>query len=238
VADEEVHDVVADLDRDVPVALRRQAEHVEFRGRVPRGPVRVHRQLRAGHVGPAEQLERAGGSGVDRVLREDGETELTGEGPEPVRVVRTANGVVVVQVEPGRNARVRRRSEEVLVAGQLGEHGDGVGVAVGPGVELVDQEHVGVVGRDDVEDGIDLGGRISGQRRGQIGVQHAGGASVQAGVECGEAHRVGPSSLDRCSRPGPRGDGTGGERERNEEALHGPNDATWCRPPVTSSRHG
>ena len=82
VRDEEVHGLAADQDRDVPVALGREPQDVDFVRRVE-----GRRDQVPGHVLPLEELERAHLVVRDRVLREHDHPELPRERAEAERVV-------------------------------------------------------------------------------------------------------------------------------------------------------
>ena len=134
---------------------------------------------------------------------------------------------LLLRSKPGRDAGVRRRGEEVGVAGELGEHGDGGGVAVGAGVELVDQQHVGVVDRHDVEHRAQLGavvGRIVVEGALQVGRQPPGCAAVQAGVERGEANGFAAALLSVSRLAGGHGGqcGDGGKQAECSEHVEQP----------------
>ena len=90
-AHEEVHTPPAvELERQVPVALRREPEHVQFVLRVPvlrGGRLGVVRQQGTRHVLPEEVLERAHVLVVDPLARIHGHAELARELAEPKRVV-------------------------------------------------------------------------------------------------------------------------------------------------------
>src|SRR5690606_4201090 len=91
VGGQQVHGFAADADRQVPVGLGGQPQVTEFFRGVPVGRFGgpgVVRELRAGHVGPAEVLE--GADLLDRVLGEHHHPVLAGELPEAEGVVRAA----------------------------------------------------------------------------------------------------------------------------------------------------
>ena len=81
-----VNDPVADANRNVPVALGREAEDFERVVGVEGRAVGAHREPRARHVLPAEGPEGANGARVDRVLRQHGHAVLAFEGPEAVGI--------------------------------------------------------------------------------------------------------------------------------------------------------
>jgi hypothetical protein len=114
-----VNDLAAHQHRHVPEALGREAEHLQFGGRVPVARLRrrgVVRQAGARHVLPQEGLEGADLVVEDRVLGEHGHAELAREGTEAQRVVAVAGGpdpgrrdAVVVEIKAGGDAGVGRR---------------------------------------------------------------------------------------------------------------------------------
>jgi hypothetical protein len=112
-----------DLDRHVPVRLRRQPHDLELLGAVPVGRLRSLRVVGkpgVGHRGPQHVLECAHLIGDDREAREHDHPVLPGELAEPEGIVRPTDGPVVVEVEPGLDARVRRGDEEVGVVDRVG----------------------------------------------------------------------------------------------------------------------
>ncbi len=207
VRDEEVHGLVADLDRHVPVRLGREPEVLELVRGVPvrrRGGGRVVGQQRARHVGPPEGLERAHRVGVDGVPRVDDHAVLAGEEPEAEGVVTPglgagfAHDAVVVEVVAARDPGVGRRDVRVGVVDRtrvrvadleevVAEQVHGLRVVV----ELVDQQHVGARALDGLGHVVRLPDRAGvGVRVGQVGGQAPGGGAVERGVERREAHRV------------------------------------------------
>ena len=167
-AHQEVDHLGADADRNVPVALRREPEHLELLARVPVGRLRGRRivgQERARHVLPEEPLARADVVVRDWKPRVHRHAELPREGPEPEGVVRTADRAVVVEVEARGDASVGRRNERVAVVNRacavlrdrqkvlLEQPGGETAFDV---VELVDQQHVGSRTPDDLGDGARL----------------------------------------------------------------------------------
>ena len=208
VRDEEVHRLPTDPDRHVPMGLRGQPEDLELLGRVPvcgSGRRRVVGQHRTRHVLPQEVLEGADVVGVDGVLRVDHHAELPLERPEPERVVATADGAVVVEVEAAGDAGVGRRDVGVGVVHRrraVVRNREVVGTEQVDRsrvvVELVDQEDVGIHPLDGLGDVL----RLQVARRGEIGRQLPGGAAVQGRVERREPDGV----VLRARRARVRGD--------------------------------
>ena len=172
-ADEEVHDLAAHDQRDVPVRLGRQPDHVELLGRVEvagGGRGRVVGQARARHVLPAEVLEGPHEALGDGVAGVDLHPELTGKEAEAEGVVGATDRAVVVEVKARRDAGVRRRRVAVAVVDRRSTVApDGevvVSEQAGGGarlveIELVDEQHVGAHALDDLRHraGLGVGGR-------------------------------------------------------------------------------
>ena len=109
--DEEVHGLLADLDRHVPVALGREPDVLELVRRVPVGRRGSPGRRAAGRRAcqPTEALEGPDRLGVDRVPRVDDHAVLAGEQPEPEGVVAAPDRPVVVEVVSARDPGVGRR---------------------------------------------------------------------------------------------------------------------------------
>ena len=210
VADEEVDALVADLDRQVPVALGG-----ETKGGARLLVMEAFGDEVARHVGPAELLEGARPLGVDRVLAVDDHAVLPRELAEAEGIVRAAHGAVRVEVLTGGDARVARGDVAVGVL-------DGVRAAlpdlevVVPEevrglrrvVELVDEEHVGV-------DALDRLGDVAGLLVGAVSevlLELALRRTVEGGVEGREAHPV-VGLLPRAGTILCEGGRRGGQRE-------------------------
>ena len=195
-ADQEVDGLAVDEDWHVPVALGRQPEDVELVGGVPigrRGRRRVVGQPGAGHVLPEEVLEGPDVRGVDWVLGQDEQAELSGEEAEAEGVVGAAHHAVVVEVEPGRYAGVGRCDEQVVVTDRLSavlRHLEVVGPEQvrghGVEVELVDQQHLRPGPLDDLRDRCRLG--IAGRR--EVGAELTRKIPVERSIEGREPHGV------------------------------------------------
>ena len=156
------------------------------------------------HVLPEEMLEGPHVVGQDRVLRVDDHPELALEHAEAQRVVavgvvagRRVGDAVVVEVEPARDAGVRRCDERVWLVDRRGPVVRDLEVVVPEGiheravrmrrrgrveVELVDEQDLGPDALDDLCDGIGLG--VARSR--QVGQGLAGGAPVERRIECRE----------------------------------------------------
>jgi hypothetical protein len=194
VGHQEVHGLAPDPDRHVPVALGRQSQDVDLVRRVER-----RRDEVAGHVLPAEVLERPHVVRVDRVLGEDHQPELAREGAEAEGVVAAPDAAVVVEVLARRDAGVGRRDERVRVRDRrravLRDLEEVVAEQVGGGggvVELVDQEHVGPRPLDHLGDVACLAAEhVVDLRMGEMVDEVALGGSVERRVERREADVVG-----------------------------------------------
>src|SRR5699024_10742439 len=126
----------------------------------------------AGHVRPAQVLEGAGLLGEDRVAGEDHHPVLAGELPEAPGIARPVGGAVLVEVVAAGHPGVDRGGEGVGVEDRAlpvlrdlevlrAEEVDARAVLVV--VELVEQDHVGVVELDDLRDRADLRVRTGGE---------------------------------------------------------------------------
>ena len=176
-------------------------------------------------------LERPDVRGVDRVLRQHQHAELAGEEAEAEGVVGSADDAVVVEVEAGRYAGVRRRYEQVVVADRLGavvRHLEVVGPEQVRGdrveVELVDQQDLRPDPLDDLRDGRRLG--VAGSR--EVGAELTGEIAVERGVEGREPHGV--AVVLRLRRPGKgyeQGDGCGDECRSGKPLGHVPLQRKW-----------
>src|SRR5699024_4870866 len=152
------------------------------------------------------------------VAGEDDHAVLAGELAEAPGVVRAADGAVAVQVETagdpgvhggGEGVRVEDRGAavlgdlEVVPAEQV--HAASLLVVV----ELVQQQHVGVVDLDDLRDRPDLRVRAGGEVLEQL----PGPGPVQGGVEGGD-----PQVRPACAAPAlGRGGGLGDGRQRGPD---------------------
>ncbi|GJE03865.1 hypothetical protein GMJLKIPL_5822 [Methylobacterium isbiliense] len=218
---QDVHRLAVDVDGHVPVALGGQAEDGEFLGRVEvlgRRRGGVVGQAGARHVLPEEVLEGPRRRGIDRIAREQHHPVLAGEVPEAERVVAVARRArsrhghaVVVEVEAGRDARVRRGDEhvgivdrrltvltdgEVVAAEEVGRQGRAVGTPVVV-VEFIDKDDIRRVALDDLCDRP----RLAVAGRAEIIDQCACRAAVERGIEGCDAKRVRNSR--RCHRDCP-----------------------------------
>ena len=180
-AHEEVDDLAVNVDRNVPVALRRQPEDAQLGRAVPVGRRRgrrIIRKARVRHVLPEKVLEGPHLVVQDRVLREDRHSELSREEAKPERVVRTRDNPVVVQVEARRDPGVRRGDEDVRIDDRGGSRAAGVvrqvEVVLLEGlcqrvvrleVELVDKEHLRPDSLDDLRHSVCLGVARHGELR-------------------------------------------------------------------------
>ena len=106
---EEVHGPAADLDRHIPVRLRRHAHLLQLGCGIPGARRRgggVVRQQSTGHVLPQEVLEGADRGLVDRVLRVDDHAVLAREEPETAGVIGSTHAAAVVQIQAAGHAGV------------------------------------------------------------------------------------------------------------------------------------
>ena len=117
----------------------------------------------------------------DRVAGQHDHPVLAREVTEPERVVRSADGAVVVEVEPRRDAGVRRGDEGVRIVDRLGtvlRQQQVVAVEQvdrRPALDVVELVEQHDVGTGVLEDRGDVGGLLV-VRSGQVGDQPAGGA--------------------------------------------------------------
>ena len=199
VTHQKMNGLVADLNRHVPMALRRQAEDRQVPFIIPGiARCRIDGEQRARHVLPQEMLEGPYLVILNGVHRVDRHAELAGEEAKSECVIGTADTAVVVQVTAGRDAGVRWGNEVVIVADRLRAIlGDRQIVLleesgrrpIGIEVEFVDEQYRRPCSLDDFRDGLCLG--IVG--RGQVGDQLALKVAIERRIERRKPH---------CLRPG------------------------------------